>query len=130
VPVASRLEELGEAAYVSLATYRRDGREVRTPVWVAPADGHLYVFSEGTAGKVKRLRNSDRAALAPCDMRGGLKGDFTPASARIIDDAARIERAYAAFRAKYGWQIWLTNFFSRLSGRYDKRAILEIDLTG
>ncbi len=35
------------ASYMSLATYRRDGREVRTPVWFAEGEGKLYVFSEG-----------------------------------------------------------------------------------
>ena len=44
-------QRLGDAQYVSLATYRRDGREVRTPVWVAGDAGRLYVFSEAAAGK-------------------------------------------------------------------------------
>jgi hypothetical protein len=45
-----------------------------------------------------------------------------------VEDAAVIARAYDAFRAKYGWQIRLTDFFSKLTGRYDKRAMLEIEL--
>lgn len=51
---------LGRERYVSLATFRRDGRAVPTPVWVAEHAGRLYVFTEGTAGKVKRLRNDPR----------------------------------------------------------------------
>ena len=39
--------------YVNLATYRKDGREVRTPVWLAGDNGEYYVFSESKAGKVK-----------------------------------------------------------------------------
>ena len=124
------LEALGTTAYVSVATYRRNGAEVRTPVWVARSGEHLYVFTERKAGKVKRVRNDGRAAVAPCDMRGGLKGDFTPARARIVEDTPTIERAYAALRAKYGWQMWITDSMSKLTGRYDKRAMLEIELTG
>jgi hypothetical protein len=125
---ATLLDSLGDTPYVSLATWRRNGKEVRTPVWAARAGDRLYVFTEGTAGKVKRLRNSPKSAVAPCDVRGGLKGDFVPARTVVVDDPAVIARAYDAFRAKYGWQIRVTDFFSRLSGRYAKRAMLEIEL--
>ncbi len=126
--IEAALSSLGDTPYVSLATWRKNGKEVRTPVWVARAGERLYVFTEGTAGKVKRLRNSPRSAVAPCDVRGKLKGDFVPASTIVVDDPAVVARAYDAFRAKYGWQIRLTDFMSKLSGRYDKRAMLEIEL--
>ncbi len=122
------MSDLDNARYLSLATFRRSGVAVPTPVWFAESDSRLYVFSEARAGKVKRLRNSPRARVAPCDMRGGLRGEWRDASARIVEDAATIERAYSALRAKYGWQMTLADFFSKLSGRYDKRAILEIVL--
>ena len=124
------LARLGDARYVSVATWRKNGKEVRTPVWVARAGDRLYVFTEKTAGKVKRLRNSPRAALSSCDVRGGGTGEFTEARAVIVDDPDVIEKAYDAFRAKYGWQIRLTDFFSKLSGRYDERAMLEIEIVG
>ena len=67
-------QRLGNARYVSLATFRRDGRAVETPVWFAPHQGRLYVFSEATAGKVKRLRNDPRARVAPCNVSGRRRG--------------------------------------------------------
>jgi len=124
------LARLGEARYVSVATWRKSGKEVRTPVWVARTGDRLYVFTEKTAGKVKRLRNSPRAALSSCDVRGGGTGEFVEARAAVVEDPAIIEKAYDAFRAKYGWQIRLTDFFSKLSGRYDDRAMLEIEIVG
>ena len=36
--------------YVSLATFRRNGREVRTPVWIAELGGRYYLFSESNSG--------------------------------------------------------------------------------
>ncbi|MFP6629399.1 MAG: pyridoxamine 5'-phosphate oxidase family protein, partial [Myxococcota bacterium] len=60
--MATATETLGDAPYVSLATFRRDGREVRTPVWVARDGEHLYIFSEAKAGKVKRIRATKRVA--------------------------------------------------------------------
>ena len=39
-----------------------------------------------------------------------------------------IERAHAALRAKYGWQMWLGDLFSRLAGRIARRAWIEIEI--
>jgi len=121
-------QRLGAERYVNLATFRRDGREVRTPVWVAESDGHLYVFSEAKAGKVKRIRATKRVALAPCDVRGGLRGDFSEGVGRVVSEPEVIDRAYAAFLAKYGIVMRAANFFSTLTGRIHKRAMLELDI--
>jgi PPOX class probable F420-dependent enzyme len=114
--------------YVSLATYRRDGREVCTPVWLAEADDRCYLFSEGGAGKVKRIRANGRARLAACDYRGKVKSDWIDARGRIVMEPEVIARAYASLRKKYGWQMAVGDFFSKLVGRYEKRAIIELAL--
>jgi PPOX class probable F420-dependent enzyme len=98
-------------------------------VWFAGLEGRLYVFTAGDSGKVKRLRGSARARVAPCDARGGVRGPWCEASARIVDDAGVIERAGAAIRAKYGWQARLLDLASRLTGRARRRAWIEIALT-
>ncbi len=118
--------DLDRARYVSLATFRKSGVRVDTPIWAAPHAGKLYAFTAGDSGKVKRLRRSARAEVAPCDVRGRLLGDWASARARIVENPGTIEAAYAALVAKYGWQMRLTDLLSRLSGRYDRRAILEI----
>jgi len=114
--------------YVSLATFRKSGDEVRTPVWIAEHQGTSYVFSEGTAGKIKRIRNNGRIRLAPCDVRGNVTGEWVEGHARIVDDPDEIDAMYPAFTRKYGWQMRIANFLSRLSGRFHKRAIIAIDL--
>jgi uncharacterized protein len=114
--------------YLSLATFRRSGAEVRTPVWFAAADGKLYVFTAGESGKVKRLRHSARARVAPSDMRGHVRGGWSDVTARIVTEPGVIERAHAALRAKYGWQMWIGDLFSRLTGRIRRRAWIEIEV--
>jgi hypothetical protein len=101
---------------------------VATPVWFAEIDGLLYVFTAGDAGKVKRLRRSPRARVAPCDIRGQLEGAWQEATARIVTDEGAIQRARAAFQAKYGWRLRLLDLGSRLSGRIHRRAWIEIAL--
>src|SRR5437016_1204816 len=105
--------ELDRHRYMSLATFRRSGTEVATPVWFAAVGDRLYVVSGGDAGKVKRIRNASRARVAPCDVRGGVKGPWQDATARVITDAPLIARIRAALRAKYGWQVAIFDFVSR-----------------
>ena len=40
--------QLADADYFSLATFRRNGNAVPTPVWFAPAGDTFYVFSAPT----------------------------------------------------------------------------------
>ena len=122
--------ELDRHRYLSLATFRRSGTAVATPVWFAAMDGRLYVVSGGDTGKVKRIRNSAGARVAPCDARGGARGPWQEATARLVTDGALIGRAHAALRRKYGWQVRLLDFFSRLTGRAKHRAWIEVSLQG
>ena len=122
------LGDLDRHRYLSLATFRRSGAEVATPVWFAAAGGKLYVFTAGESGKVKRLRHSSRARVTPSDARGHVRGEWREASARIVTEPRSIERAHAALRSKYGWQMRLADLLSRLTGRINRRAWLEIEL--
>ena len=84
-----------------LVTYRRDGTPVPTPVWAAEADGRLYVRTERTAGKVKRLRRDSRMLVAPCTVRGKPLGAPFEARARTLqaEEEPLAERALAT---RYG----------------------------
>lgn len=92
-----------------LITYRRDGTPVPTPVWAAAANGRLYVRTERTAGKVKRLRNDSRLLVCPCTVRGKPLGAPFEARARILGHRQEptAERAlatrYGLGRAIFEW---------------------------
>jgi PPOX class probable F420-dependent enzyme len=114
--------------YLSLATFRRDGRAVSTPIWfAADKEGALYAFSAGDAGKVKRLRNSPRARVAACDARGRVHGEWCEARGYLVADAAQRARADELLHGKYGWLMWLADAGSRLTGRHAKRMYLRIE---
>ena len=113
--------------YLSLVTFKRSGAPVETPVWFAEMDSRYYVFTEGDAYKVKRLRRNPAIKGAPCRVLGTVTGEWIPGRGRIVtEDAALVARAEKAFDAKYGWQIRLFNVFSKLGGKYPKRAWLEL----
>lgn len=120
---------LTEASYLNLSTFRKTGAEVHTPVWFAQQDDKFYLFSNGEAGKVKRLRNSSRARVAPCDVRGKVLGDWQDAEARLLTGSGDDTRAHQALLAKYGWQMATLDFFAKLFGRARQRIFIEVRLT-
>jgi PPOX class probable F420-dependent enzyme len=120
--------DLAAETYINLETFRRDGTGVRTPVWCAPLGDKIVVFTDGTSYKMKRLRHTTRVRVAACDVRGKLRGEWLEGRCEIVEEAKRAEQIYAALLEKYGFQMRLVNFFSTLSGRIGRRAVLEISL--
>jgi PPOX class probable F420-dependent enzyme len=82
-------EEIGRSRYVSLTTYRKNGTAVATPVWHVLSGGELFIVSDASAGKVKRIRRDGRVAVTVCDMRGRIAPGAVSAegTARLLDDA-------------------------------------------
>ena len=124
---ADETEVLERSNYISFATRKRSGDWVNTPVWFAPHEGSYYVFSAGEAGKVKRLRNFSEARIATCTVNGTLTGEWFDVTARVLDAPADEQTALAALRRKYGWQMHLADFFSRLTGKMGRRAYIRIE---
>jgi hypothetical protein len=60
-------------------------------------------------------------------MRGGTLGLWQDCHAYVVSDSAEANLAYALLSRKYGWQMRLTNFFSRLSGRINQRAVIRLE---
>jgi PPOX class probable F420-dependent enzyme len=121
---------LDDVSYISLASYRRDGSLALTPVWVAPLDGKLVVFTLRETHKVKRIEHNPAVRVAKCDVRGNVQGDWYDGTCRVVNDVALEKRAYAALRKKYGLIMRLGDIMSTLTGRMKRRVILEIALLG
>jgi PPOX class probable F420-dependent enzyme len=117
----------GDTRYLALTTYRRDGRPVTTPVWAASLNGHLYVVTARSTGKVRRLRATDRVRFAPSSMNGRrILGEWHEGSGRVVEDEQRRGQALAALRRKYGWQLALAMLIYRLRGLDRERVVLEL----
>lgn len=120
---------LDRERYVSLETFRKDGSGVKTPVWAAPLDGGLVVFSEGRSYKVARIRRDPRGRVAGCSVRGVVHGPWYEARCSLIEDAREVARAHAAIRKKYGFQGFILDVSAALAGRTKRRAWLRIEVT-
>lgn len=118
------VEALGRKNTLLLTTFRKDGRGVRTPVWVVARDGKLYVRTGADSGKVKRLRHDPRVELIPATITGSPMGPPIAGTARILDEGAWID---AALSRKYHLQKAAVDFLLRALGKTE-RAWLEIEL--
>ena len=100
----SAFAALGNEQFLSLTTFRRSGERVSTPMWVARDGDALIMFTPQASGKVKRLRNSPRVELRPCDRFGRVKDGVEPVAgmAEVLTDEDSRERATGIIRRKYG----------------------------
>lgn len=113
--------ELRNQKYISLATYRKTGVPVRTPVWFAEENGKLYIFTNPASGKAKRVRNNPAVRFAPCTIRGRVTGPEFAGQARLLSsDAAAAARR--PLQKKY-WLMKVPFLWSKDS------LFLEIELT-
>lgn len=91
------------AECISLATRRRDGREVLTPVWYVEHEGRVWLRTARQFGKVKRLRNDPHLRYAPCDSDGKLQGEWRSGIAEEIPaNDPRTQAPDALLDARYG----------------------------
>ncbi|HVO78540.1 MAG TPA: PPOX class F420-dependent oxidoreductase [Candidatus Bathyarchaeia archaeon] len=126
------IEQFAKAKYFSLETFRKTGVGVRTPVWFAedpiPPSGKttFYVYTLPDSGKVKRIRNNAKVRIAPCTMRGDLRGAWVDARARICagDES---EKGQTLLNDKYGLPKRIGDFFSRLRGRVQCVLAVEVE---
>ncbi len=127
-----------KAKYLSLETFRKTGAGVRTPVWFALElraeagnEGNefsavFYIYSAPDAGKVKRIRNNPKARIAPCTLRGEIRGAWIEGRARLCDqdEAAHGQKL---LRQKYGLIKIIGDFFSTKIMRR-KQAVIAIQV--
>src|SRR3989442_5521500 len=89
---------------ISLETYRRNGEPVRTPVWFLEENGILYVHTDDSTGKVKRIRRNPKVRVAPSHFRGKPKAEYIDARAKLETDRETVEKYRSQIYNKYGFQ--------------------------
>jgi len=125
----SAFAALGDEQYLSLTTFRKSGERVSTPMWVVRDGDALIMFTPEVSGKVKRLRNSPRVELRPCNQFGRVKAGVEPvgAVAEVLTDEDSLERAKRMIRRKYGLGYWVVMGIERLiKFGPEKRVVLRI----
>jgi PPOX class probable F420-dependent enzyme len=126
---SAEVERLASGKYLSLTTFKKDGTAVATPVWVARDGGELVVITDATSGKAKRIRNSGRVVLAPCDMRGKVTGASVDGVASLTN-STETERIAAQIKRKYGLAYTMITLLERLRRRDSNGSVgIRIEVT-
>jgi PPOX class probable F420-dependent enzyme len=118
------LNNLHDARYIALETFRKNGEAVKTPVWQASEDGAMYVWTDADSWKVKRIRHNSRVRVCQSDVRGNPLSDWIEAQAKILELPEEDKTHRQRFTAKYGWQFWLFYLAARLGRR--KYVVIEV----
>lgn len=121
-----KLKPFANQKYLNLETFKKDGTGVATPLWFAEQDGTIYVYTLADAWKVKRIRNNPRVRIAPCNMRGGLTGEWLDARARIVTSGDEERLGHQLLDKKYGWQKGVGNLLNLFRKR--QRTVIAINV--
>jgi PPOX class probable F420-dependent enzyme len=106
-PPTGSVEAMRGRRICALATFKRDGTAVVTPVWYGLDGDRLYFRAERVSGKAKRLANSSAVVVAPSTRRGRPLAPAYAGTARILGgEEARhaeevIQAAFGLGRAVY-----------------------------
>ena len=119
------LAQFANAKYLNLESFRKTGVGVRTPIWFAQEGNVFYAYTLPDSGKAKRIRNNPKVRVAPCDMRGNLRGAWVEAHARICE-GSEAAHGQELLRRRYGWMKIVGDFFSRMRGR--RQIVIAIDM--
>ena len=117
--------DIADSKYISLTTYYKSGKGVSTPVEFVLKEDKIYVNTRKDSYKVKRIKNSSKAKIAPCTMRGKIKGQEIEVLVRILPDSENSD-AVEAFQEKYSgffFKVMTTLFFWR---KQHERIYIEI----
>jgi uncharacterized protein len=112
---AQSFPALAKQQYMNLTTYRKSGEAVPTPVWFVQEGTTLYVTTQSTSGKVKRIRNNGNVQVAPCTANGTITGESAEGLARLLVGAEG-DHARALLDKKYGLQKKLFDLMNKVRG--------------
>ena len=87
---------------ILLVTFKRSGEAMPSPINHGVADGKIYVRTDPSTGKVKRINNNPRVVVVPSSLRGKPKGQAVAGMARILPES---EHAHAYKVIAANWSL-------------------------
>lgn len=108
---SDKLAALAAHKYINLETYKKNGQQVRTPVWFVIDNDQIFVTTRPDTGKVKRIRNNNAVKIMPCGMRGEPRGEWIAGTARFANEAES-KNAVILRNKKYGMRARLVGMFA------------------
>ena len=97
---AAPFSDFDRTRFMLLTTFKRDGSPAPTPVGTYKVADRLFLLTDPTSGKMKRIRRNPHVTVSPCALRGAPRGHTQHARVRVLgmEEAERIGRAFAEER--------------------------------
>ena len=121
-----KLAQFANQQFINVETFRKNGQGVPTPVWFVQDGDTLYVRTVDGSGKVKRIRNTTRVRVTPCDVGGKPKGEWVEGQARFAS-ADESKKVNGLLSRKYGLMKVMFELMGTFQGR--KYTVIAINET-
>ena len=120
------ISQFSNEKYINLETYRKNGQAVQTPVWFVIDGRTLYIRTDMSSGKVKRVKNNSRVRVTPCNIRGQPNGKWIDGEMRMVSITSESEKANQLLNQKYGLKGRIIRTFNKL--RNTKPIVFSIQI--
>ena len=122
-----RQKQFEGKSFLNLATYRKSGQGVKTPVWFTQEGETFYVRTIAGSGKVKRVKNNAQVQIVPCEANGTPTGEWVAAQAVEATEPQTAELVRRLLEKKYG-AVQVKAFAAATALRKEKYTVLKIHL--
>ena len=119
------LKQFEKQQYLNVETFRKNGNGVKTPVWFVQEGEKLYIWTEFTTGKAKRIRNSAKVNIVPSKANGTPIGAWMPARASVDDSHQAVEHVKSLMSKKYGFMFSLFSVMGKF--RHSEYTSIQVE---
>ena len=120
------IEQFSGRRYINLETYKNNGEPKVTPVQSLEHNGLIYVRTDPTTWKVKRIRRNSHVRIAPSDRNGKPTGTWVDGEARVLEGEEN-EGILKVFRKEYGaFGYSMVGLVARMRGERQMTAVISI----
>jgi uncharacterized protein len=122
------IEQFSGRKYINLESYKKNGEPKATPVQSLEHEGLIYVRTDPTTWKIKRIRRNPHVRVVTSDRNGKPNGTWVDGEARILEGEEK-DRIMEVFKKEYGsFGYSMVGFVGRLRGEKQMTAIISISL--
>jgi uncharacterized protein len=122
------MEQFPGRKYINLESCKKNGEPKQTPVQSLESDGLIYVRTDPTTWKVKRIRRNPHVRMVPFDRSEKPSGIWVEGEAHVLEGEERV-RMLKVFKEEYGAIGYsMVGLVGRLRGERQMTAIISIKL--
>ncbi|MBI9044289.1 MAG: PPOX class F420-dependent oxidoreductase [Anaerolineaceae bacterium] len=100
--------------YINIETYRQNGQGVKTPVWFVQKNEGLYVWTEESSYKVKRILKNRKGMVVPSKYNGEPIGEWVEMYATVDGSLEAQKKVSNSMLKKYGLAMRVFRFMGKL----------------